>query len=512
LGDYDGREKHVGARFHIPGVWEKTVRMDALVAANLDDPQNRMSFKVTFSFPLTPQSKREEVPSSLFDSNITTLSVDSNYYSKYLFSTVTPKPLDRREVIQRFISSLKQDALSNLTVKYDENSKIIYVEYENTVYRHNEIDAMGAIVQRAISLYPNVDTIVLIPKKSNVPLFALSVDLKSAINYYKKPSPGNMAIFRSSLHITHNMKPSGTTLLNNGNSNRFKTHLTLLPVLQQFVGTDYGVYDYQLLMGVQGSWNIFKGLDASLRYDTKVARSDDLNPNGGRYGQYYNKGGLHSAMLHYTTEMYGFYNRIHAGVFDYEYVGGLDELTYIYGNHTFGVRVGYFQHFGDWEHWDWQGEKKIYVGRYTYSYAPLDLQLEVHAGQYWMRDQGYGITLRKFFGDVAVELRYLDTKPDDAWSTYSEPRNKYVGLYIQLPLDFKKSRTNWKHIQLQGERSWKTGVSTTFRRKDGTNTIVVGSGIIPKMPLSQRSDMLNNDRWSLPYFEKHSDRLLPTNF
>ncbi|NPA28256.1 MAG: hypothetical protein GXN91_04370, partial [Epsilonproteobacteria bacterium] len=145
--------------------------------------------------------------------------------------------------------------------------------------------------------------------------------------------------------------------------------------------------------------------------------------------------------------------------------------------------------------------------KYTYNYYPLDLQLSFQAGKYWKQDVGFDIEAKKFFGDIAVSLKFLYSKPDDNDNIYwSEDSNKYIGLYIEIPLDFSKSKTNWKRVQLEGDKAFKYGLRSTIDRDDGTNRVTPGLGEEPMFDIEHYKHLTNRNRTGYDYLKYHIEK------
>jgi len=265
-----------------------------------------------------------------------------------------------------------------------------------------------------------------------------------------------------------------------------------------------GVFDYQLLLSATAYWNLYKGLDLSVHYDFPVAHSDELDPVTGIFGASYSDGGLNSAMANYTLDIAGGMNTLSAGLYLYDFVGVMDQYIYNYDRHTFKVKLGYFQH-KDYDDYT----KEVYLAKYTYNYTPMDLYFEVQAGKYWYQDTGFGLSMKHFFGDVAITANYLQTSPDGKWAYPAEETNRYVGLAITLPLDFQKSKSSGKYLQLQGPNAWRYGQRSTVAAEEGKgNPIVISSGYDPVMDFESEDYLMNRNRMSAEYIKTHAERLL----
>jgi hypothetical protein len=503
LGEYDGRESHAAVRVRTPESWSKRFHLDATLASNLSDG-NRMSLMLSgiFRFDVTDEPRqREKLDLQTLSARVEALSAaEEDWFDA---RDQRPKsPEEERRLIRELAETLAAEGLENISIRTDEERSVLVIAYENHVYRHNELDAMGAVLHHAARLAPYYDNFVLEPKKSGVVLRSVSGSLVMAALAVERPSPGHTQALAGSLSQSRDAIVMGRSRIEDFNDARFKTRIELTPMLTYMVGTEVGVFDYQLLLGSTASWNIAKGVDASVRYDTPISRSDEFDPHGGHFGYLYNDGGLDSVMLHHTSNLYGIHNLASAGLYDYDYYGVYDQASYVYGNHIFGVEGGYFRHrdFAD-------RDKAVFLASYTYSYAPMDVQFEIQGGQYWYQDQGFSLELKRYFGDVAVSLKYLQTWPDGV-SGNLENTNRYVGVYFEVPLDFRKSKSDWRLLQLRGDSAWKKGLRSTVARNDGTNTIVPSSGKIPLMPLRNYSELENRNRSTLDYLKMHVDRLV----
>ena len=328
--------------------------------------------------------------------------------------------------------------------------------------------------------------------------------LEKAKAFYVEPSYETKAEFTASLRENKKLSEKATVRIANANSGRYKTHLVVSPKVTTFVGTEVGAFDYQFLLGVTAYWNLYDGLDLSTRYNIPISYSDELDPVSGVFGASYSDGGWHSAMLNYTMNIAGGLNTVSAGLYDYDYVGVMDQFIYNYDRHTVKVKLGYFEHkdYSD-------ADREVYLAKYTYNYAPLDLYLEVQGGQYWYQDTGFGLGVKRFFEDVAVSVNYLQTSPDREWR-FSESTNKYIGLAIALPLDFRKSKSSGKYLQVQGDNSWRYEQRTTVARADGSNTIVPFSGYDPIMDFESEKYLMNRNRMNVEYVKDNAERLLDT--
>lgn len=495
LGEYDGEESHAGIRLNMPQEWSEYVRLNATIASNLSD-DGHASFMVNAVIPL--QREEKYLPGSTSSSVAMQEYTQSRPPSKKTVNT----NIEVDTLIQTLADDLVEDGLENIDISTQDET--IYIAYESTIYIQNEIDAIGSVLRKAIKLSSHYKIFVLQPKKSNVVITSYSGSLEKANDFYNNPSFESKTAFTASLTESKDQSMQGMVRISNANSGRFKTHLVVSPKVTTFLATDVGVFDYQLLIGLTAYWNLYDGLDLSTRYNVPVSYSDELDPVTGVFGASYSDGGLSSAMLNYTMNIGGGLNTLSGGLYLYDYVGVMDQFIYNYDKHTFKLKLGYFEHkdYSDYT-------KEVYLAKYTYNYTPLDLHLEVQAGKYWYQDTGFGLNVKRYFEDVAVSVNYLQTSPDGEFRS-AESSNKYIGLAIELPLDFRKSKSSGKYIQVQGDNSWRYEQRSSIARADGTNIIVPFSGYDPIMDFESEKYLMNRNRMDVEYIKSNTERLLDT--
>lgn len=508
LGEYDGEESHAGMQMSIPHKWSDTVQLNTTIASNISDDY-QTSFMISALFPLH-ETKKFSVPQD-FDKHIlssadmrsmpTSLNTVSGKKTIFKEPSHVSKDEDIVISVKNLAKDLVKDGLENVTVATKGDR--LYISYENNVYIWNEIDALGVVLRRAVKLADTYGSFIIEPKKSNVLITSFSGSLENAAAYFEKPSYSTKKAFLTSLSQYHASGAEGFDVHTEDlNSGLLRTHVVLSPKLTTFVATEVGLFDYQLLLRTVGYWNLYKGLDISVRYDIPISYSDNLDPDTGTYRDSYTEGGLNAVMLNYTANINGGLNTLSLGSYEYDYVGAMDQFIYNYNRHTFKVKLGYFK--------DRENEledKKVYLAKYTYSYEPLDLLGEIQVGKYWYQDTGFSMKIKRFFGDVAVSLEYLQTQPD-GYVGGAEATNKYAGLSIELPLDFRKNRSSGNIGQVRGVNSLSYKLRSTIARADGTNTIVPSSGLVPVTDFESEEYLLNRNRMNLGYIKEHADRLL----
>jgi hypothetical protein len=286
--------------------------------------------------------------------------------------------------------------------------------------------------------------------------------------------------------------------------------LEISPVVKTFVGTDFGVFDYMLWLRGNLYFNLYKGLDFSIVGDLAVAHSDNFDPDVGPFRLSYNDSHIESIMLHKSDNFYGSINTLSVGTFEENFAGIMDQWIYTIGNHTFKLKAGYFEQYqdGNWEQEYFLGKiekRELFLAKYSYLLEDYDLLGEIRVGQYWNQDKGFDLKLKRYFGDVAVSLIYQQSEGVN--NLASEQTDHFVGIGIELPLTPKRTPV-YEYGQLKGTNAFGYGIRSTVLRDDGTNTIVTGGAIDPKVSFDSENYFLNRNRLQLGYIQKHLFRLI----
>jgi len=479
MGEYDGKDTHAGIRYESEKFWYNRVKF--LIAAVENLSTHNSSFQ--YSLRLYPY---------VVDQKSNSVSLAHSLY--YIRSGKEKKPLGTYGY-QGLLQTLEGAGLLDVVISTREAGRVVIIAYENSVFRRNEIDAVSHIVKASQLLQPRPHNIILLSKKSGIVVKAWSVTFNDT----------HASVSQRYFVTDASLTSRGEVVAAGEKHNRWKTHIELSWLLKTMVGTEVGVFDYQLLLGATGKWNLWEGVDFTVRYDIPLSYSSEFDSSKlGVFSYLYNKGGINSTMLHctYAFETTPLVTTMSAGLYQYEYLGVANQLTYLKPDYTVALKMGYFEHQGTYEHPDKQEDKKFALAKFTYKYEPLSTHLSFQAGRYWNQDNGFDIELRRYFGDISVSLKYLYSTQNNSYS-WAESSNKYVGLYMEIPLDFRHSKTDWKELQIEGDRAWEHGLRSTVSRDDGTNTITPGSGVEPRFDIEHYRDMFNRDRVNPAYLNSY---------
>ncbi|WP_345972446.1 YjbH domain-containing protein [Sulfurimonas diazotrophicus] len=509
LGEYDGRERHAGVRIETPRSWSDRVKFNSIVAANLsDDNSISLAFNLVFSLyeheRYTPDSVEREGSAAVLvtEESVPTAAPDLPAVEE-LTASIERKQTEPPRPLGDLAPRLSDAGLENVTVATKGDT--LYIAYENSVYEWNELDALGIVIGTASHYAGRYSRFVVEPLKSRVRVTAFHGSLVAAAAFFKTPSYTTKTVFTDSLFESHPIDKAGYVVVTDTeNGTLFKPRLALSPKLSTFVGTEAGVFDYQLLLRLTGTTTLFKGLDFGIQYDEPVANSEELDP-GGMFWRYYDNGGIYKTELSYSFNLFGVLNSLSAGQYVYDYAGAMDQLMYTVGRHTLQLKGGYFLNMTD----GFEDDKKtLFIAGYSYHYVPWDFFLKVQGGRYWYQDIGFDVTLKRFFGDTAVSLGYLQSRPQSVPLHQAEEVNHYVALAVEIPLALRKSPVDSRYLQLKGVNSWQYGLRTTVARSDGKNWIVPGSGSVLGSIFEGEPYFRNRNRLSAEYLKYHLERML----
>lgn len=510
LGDNDSRQKSIGARFEMPASWTDRIKLDALLVTNLDDDE-KVSFSVNLTIPL---EEEKTIQKPVFSALDTSRSPEEPYGMKTSPKNVYDKYMST--IKQQGVGALNKDqmakamhalGLENIAVA-SENDRLI-ISYENNTFLFNELDAIGVVLGLAVQSSSAFEQFTIEPKKSKVPMLSLQGDLNAARSYYRKRDTLSQTTFAKTLEI-HRPQDNPSIRTDVVNDSFLRPRIEISPVVRTFVGTEYGVFDYMLWLRGNLYFNLYKGVDVSIVGDAAIAHTDAFDPQSGVWRFYYNDSHMQSIMLHNSDNIYSAINTLSLGSLEENYIGAMDQLIYVYGNHTFKLKGGYFEQFkgGNPELAFWFGEEKyrtIYLAKYTYMLEGLDLLGEIRGGQYWHQDLGFDVTLKHYFGDVAFSLFYQQSSGTN--KLYSEEVDRYAGASVEIPLTLPKTPL-YRYGQIKGSNAFSYGLRTTVLRDAGANRIITSGTIDPKTAFESEDYFLNRNRLQIGYITSHLFRLV----
>ena len=373
----------------------------------------------------------------------------------------------------------------------------LVVEYENVRYNHNELDAMGVVAGIASAEeMKGIEKLWMVVKRKGLRMLRVSTTLKEMREWLAKPGTGSAP----SLEVEYSTSTVDTARFIDGDSNPdwLRPSLTLYPGLKTYVGTEVGVLDYQLSIKPDLQVTAWKGAVMNARWDIPVSWSQNFD-DGQAYAYARNGTMMERLMLFQGINLApGLIANLGAGMILHNINGTLNELVWSPGSgmHRFRVSQAFARNSDSHE------ETKVMLGSYRLYIAPLDLFLEGTAGKFWGQDTGALLSLKRFFGDTAIDLYYKNTE------TPENKRWQAAGLTISFPLTPRRDMKR-APLQIRGAEEWGYSQETVLAigAQKSNDTISMALGINPLPSTSIYRSYLNRDRLSSEYIQAHRQRL-----
>ncbi|WP_371375340.1 YjbH domain-containing protein [Thalassotalea aquiviva] len=361
----------------------------------------------------------------------------------------------------------------------------VVIQFENNLYNRNENQALlkvselvnahlGDLAQNAILELTNQGVVV----------YRQHVGANTAKNLNS-----NSALFKNQYFSNVDW------VTNNESSAHFTPRLILSPGLSTLVGTEYGAFDYQVVLSSNLQMSLWDGAVLDIRHmsDTLV-NTGDLEDNKYIYKRFGIKEGVDRRLIHQTVSLpFNVFTKLSYGRIYGNADGWLNETRWASPNntHRFSVLTG------DFENQDivlWGGKKfyhKPSLFKYRYRYEPLNWDVELTAGEYWQGDKGFTLRSLHWFGDVQVGIRYRKTKFDDRFGGEEED---FLALGFSIPLTLGKSMKSNYGFQVRGIEQFNYYVETSLTEKNTGNHIKTGFGQEPLLYHNLNQSYFNRDR------------------
>ncbi|MHB8766468.1 MAG: YjbH domain-containing protein [Deferrisomatales bacterium] len=404
-----------------------------------------------------------------------------------------------REALAGLRKALGDLGFENLRVGVRRGS-VLALEFENNRYNHSELDGLGLALGTALAHAPDgLDAFVVWVKNRDLRVVEASGPAAPFRRFFQTapgqwPSPGELRALAEQLRVRG--APGSSELADvawlegSGNPRILRSALVLHPGIANSVGTEVGVFDYRLSLKADLLTSLWPGAELNLRWDLRLARSDEYQPRGAFYTED-EVARLERVFLNQAFSVApGVMTLFGAGLYVKDVYGVMNETWWTPGSgaHGFRLRAGAF----DGEH---QDTEEVLVGSYRYHFAPVDLSIEAGYGRYLNQDRGPFLEVKRFFGDTQFTLYYADTE------------EKIAGFRISLPLTPRRDLKPGL-VQVRGADRWTYGLSTTIMPLGAGNRIVPGLAVIPQTSHSLERTYYGGDRLHEAYLAQHLDRLL----
>ncbi|CAM4166695.1 YjbH domain-containing protein [Pseudoalteromonas ostreae] len=511
LAEHDAEAFNVGARVTLPKEWLydlATVSFNSRLYSNTKLADDNVYWGINVSMPFSDEArtnytpvrpapvtlKSVEKPTKIAkvtqQSNIT-LQPESNKKLE-TNSTVaknTETDSNTNQQIHGLKNALINDGFENIRVGIS-HSQLIIVEFENSVFNRNEIDALGLVLGRITEHFTSSDNeFVVRLSKQDIP----QLQLKGRLDNYRRfinenITPDLIVSTQFSDKGAEGVKWAGNT---QSTSPYFVPRLSFTPSLASTYATEFGVYDHSLALQADLHMPLWYGAGINVTGQVNVANTENFEP-GKVFQNSRQETGIKRAIVYQTFALpFNIYNQTQFGLYQdyFDFIGITNETVWQSpeGRHKVKAKLGYF------EYKDYNTDKRDYsIYSYRYLWAEKDVSFHITAGQFWNEDSGYKLETKFWFGDANIAVSYSNTTIEK------------VGIGFSIPLTSRKdmSAGNW---QVKGAKSWKHSVST--RIGNSHNALDFGSATTPISSINIDKNFLNQDRMSSSYVYAHLARL-----
>jgi hypothetical protein len=408
------------------------------------------------------------------------------------------------ESAQRMAEALASAGMEDVSVGSNASAHI--VRFENTVYRWNDLDALGVALSRLLPAEIEVGAGQAVPMEVQLTklgvVTARVLGTPACLMRWLRESPcdreetvqlnvGLRGGFWADTEIDWVVTRHAASFL------RVQGRIT--PGLDYRVGTEYGTLDASVGANVVLQTSLWRGAHLDMAHILPMYNTVDYLP-GGYFSEFRILNRTHRILLLQTVDMgHGLTARAVAGRVGSKYHGAMGEVRWQPGEGRH--RLGY--QWAKFDPNDGSIGKRTSMLNYRYWFNPLQTAIELHAGQFWNTDRGWAFGIKNWFDDVSVTTYYRESRfaPEAAFlSPYGSQNVRALGIEFSFPLT---PRREWS-----GER-WRLGFSDRFglgletavKMPDKTNYLIPYHGRFPPVPLSLNGVVYNFDRMSSAYLD-----------
>lgn len=498
LGDYDTTEKNVGVRLVTPQFWKVPVSFTATAKTSLSYQPGNFDIALGLSFPLDFRMKKEQRG---FKPAERTLPVPGEREAALTVApSVTSGKVQGPDALR---AALVAEGLVN--VRVGTKDRTLVVEYENVIFNHNELDALGLVVGLSCQAAPDgFDTLSVVSKRRDIATVSVTAPLAELRAFLS--GDGRDEQLRRHLSVDYDTSRLDSAVFAAGDRNwgGFNTSLMLAPSLSTWIGTEVGAFDYYLSLKPELSTMLWKGAAVTARWNVPLDWSHNLEP-GGHYRSGWQPTQLDRLMLFQAVKpVPSVIVQLGGGMVVHDRYGMLNEGVWSPGDgtHRFRIAQGWTQQEGGGKNSD------LLLGSYRYYYSPLDLSIEAAAGKFWAEDKGGSLEVKRFWEDTSVSL-YLKG------STGTDKKEwQAVGIQFSFPLTPRRDMKPVAKLQLRGADEWSYAQESTLPNNNDNNRR--GSlnylapyplAVNPQPTQALYRSFYNRDRLSDSYIREHLERL-----
>ena len=486
LGEYDTVDTSVGVRLTAPPLPWFPASLTFTAKSTLNRSSN-LDIAFGLSIPLDMKKGESATNGARFNDK-------SSDASEPVIRN--PEPVTRESQLSAIRSRLIDAGFANVRIGVLKDTMLV-VEYENVRYNHNELDAIGVVAGVSSSAdIEGIDSLYLVVKRKGLRMLLVGAPLREMRNWLADTGDA----YAPSITVESDTSSVDAVRFIDGESNPdwLRPSLILYPGLKTFAGTEVGVFDYLLSVKPDLQVTTWKGGVLNARWDLPVAWSNNFDDYR-QFAYARNKPMMDRLMLFQgITLAPGLMANLGGGMILNNINGTLNELVWSprSGMHRFRLSQAFARDSNN------QTDIRVWLGSYRMYIAKMDLFLEGTAGRFWGQDTGGLLTLKRFFGDTAVDLYYKNTE------TPEKKRWQAAGISFSFPLTPRRDMKR-APLQLRGTEEWGYGQETVLaiNGQKTNDTISAGLGVNPLPSPAIYRSYLNRDRLNEDYILAHKQRL-----
>ncbi len=383
-----------------------------------------------------------------------------------------------------------------VNVRVGLQGKTLVLVYENIRYNHNELDAIGVvfgIVSQTAG--DGADQLRVVVKRKGLALLQIETPIVPLRNWLEGSAPAAAPELIVSQKLAS--EDGVSFVAGPGNPGRLKPSVMVYPSITTLVGTEYGVFDYELTIRPELQLPLWRGATAVARWDLPVSWSGNLD-NGRIYAGDRTPAELDRAMFFQALPLApGLVANVGAGRILTTDNGVLNELSWIPGGGTNRFKV--IQSWGR----DTGTTRDVLLGSYRLFLARRNLAFEGIAGRFYAQDTGLSLSMQRFFGDASVSVYFKDTvTPTDS------KRWLQAGIQFEFPLTPRRDMKA-RPIQIRGNEDWlyaqETGIASSAGQT--ANYVEPDLAIVPTPTQDLALYFYDRERLNAAYILSHTERI-----
>ncbi len=396
-----------------------------------------------------------------------------------------------QEDLTTFSHFLANYGFESISIGLDEKfANKLVIKFENNLYNRNEDDAMQVMAKLVDEHLHTNATIDL----TNFGLIVKTVQLDFANS--KALALGQYASVKNRNLVSNWFADDNVKwLVNNESSAYFVPRLIVAPAVSSLVGTEYGAFDFQLVLSLNAQMSLWPGALVDFRYMTDtIANTDDFEKNKYIYNRFAIRKGIDRRLFHQTFSLpLNVFTQFSYGRIYGNSDGLLNETRWQSTDNLHRVTLL----AGEFDQKPVNSSSRTITHqplllKYRYRYSPLNWDVELTAGEYWGGDKGFTLRSLHWFDNVQVGLKYRKSKFDDRDGGEEED---FFAIGFSIPLNFNKSMNPKYGFQVKGIEQWNYYVETSLTEKNTGNHIKTGFGQEPALYNNLNQVYFNRDRY-----------------